>query len=60
MTNLDDIIKFEVIDIVDQSDGSAIMHMNMSSKALEAFAKIGILHVLSSEAKRVISESQVN
>lgn len=48
----------QVIDFVEQPDGSAIMNFELGKKALEQFAKVGLLKVLTDEANRVINEHE--
>jgi hypothetical protein len=50
--------KIEVVSFVENEDGSANVVFDMDKEALETFAKIGILKVLTDEAKRVLDESQ--
>lgn len=48
----------QVIDFVEQPDGSAIVNFEMGRKAMKTFAEIGLLKVLTDEARRVINESE--
>jgi len=48
----------QVIDFVEQPDGSAIMNFEMGRGAMKTFAEIGLLKVLTDEARRVINESE--
>jgi hypothetical protein len=50
--------KIEVVSFVENEDGSANVVFDMDKEAVETFAKIGILKVLTDEAKRVLDESQ--
>jgi hypothetical protein len=48
----------QVVDIVDNEDGSATMTIDMSRDALICFAKIGLTKALVDEAERVIKEHE--
>jgi len=50
--------KIEVVSFVENEDGSANVVFDMDKEAVETFTKIGILKVLTDEAKRVLDESQ--
>lgn len=50
--------KIEVVSFTENEDGSALVVFDMDKEALETFAKIGLLKVLTDEAKRVLDESQ--
>jgi hypothetical protein len=51
-------MKFDVISFKDNDDGSGTMVVDFDNEALIAFAKIGILKVLTDEAERVIKEHE--
>jgi hypothetical protein len=48
----------KILDIIDQSDGSAIVNFEMGRNVLKTFAEIGLLKVLTDEAHRVIKENE--
>jgi hypothetical protein len=48
----------KVLDFIDQPDGSAIVNFKMGRSAMMTFAEIGLLKVLTDEAKRVIQENE--
>jgi hypothetical protein len=50
-------MKFDVVEIVDQEDGSAKMIIDMDNETMVAFAKIGILHTLEKAAEKAIKEN---
>lgn len=50
--------KIEVVSFAENEDGSANVVFDMDKEALETFAKIGLLKVLTDEANRVLDESQ--
>jgi hypothetical protein len=50
--------KIEVVSFAENEDGSASVVFDMDKEALETFAKIGLLKVLTDEANRVLDESQ--
>ena len=49
-------MKFEVIEIIDQDDGSARMIVDMDYETIIAFAKIGVIHSLERAAEKTIEE----
>jgi hypothetical protein len=51
-------MKFDVVSFEDNDDGSGTMVVDFDNEALIAFAKIGILKVLTDEAERVIKEHE--
>jgi hypothetical protein len=51
-------MKFDVVSFKDNDDGSGTMVVDFDNEALIAFAKIGILKVLTDEAERVIKEHE--
>lgn len=51
-------MKMDVIAISDNDDGSATLTLDIDYETLKAFAKIGILKVLTDEANKVIKEHE--
>jgi hypothetical protein len=51
-------MKFDVVSFKDNPDGSGTMVVDFDNESLIAFAKIGILKVLTDEAERVIKEHE--
>lgn len=51
-------MQMDVIAIDDNDDGSATLTIDIDYETLKAFAKIGILKVLTDEANRVIKEHE--
>ena len=51
-------MKFDVVEVSDKQDGGAVMTFDMDRETLVAFAKIGLLKVLTDEAERVIREHE--
>jgi hypothetical protein len=47
-----------VLDIIDQPDGSAIVNFEMGRSALRTFAEVGLLKILTDEAKRVVQNDE--
>jgi hypothetical protein len=48
----------KILDIIDQSDGSAIVNFEMGREALKIFAEIGLLKVITDEAHRIIKDNE--
>jgi hypothetical protein len=51
---------FEVIDVIDQPDGSAIMHFDMNATSMRIFAKVGVMKALRSYVDQAIEEHGVD
>ena len=51
---------FEVIDIIDQPDGSAIMHFDMNATSMRIFAKVGVMHAIRTYVDNAIEEHGVD
>jgi predicted site-specific integrase-resolvase len=51
-------MKMDVIAISDNDDDTATLTLDIDYETLKAFAKIGILKVLTDEANRVIKEHE--
>jgi hypothetical protein len=51
-------MKFDVISFKDNPDGSGTMVIDFDNESLIAFAKIGILKVLTDEAERINKEHE--
>ena len=51
-------MKFDVVEVSDTPDGGAFLTLDMDRETLVAFAKIGLLKVLTDEAERVIREHE--
>lgn len=49
-------MKLEVLNIVAEDDGSALMTVDMDNELLVALAKIGLLKVLTDAAEKTIKE----
>lgn len=49
-------MKFEIIQLIDEEDGSARMIVDMDHEAIIAFAKIGIIHSLEQAAEKAIKD----
>lgn len=49
-------MELQVISIADEEDGGATLTLDMDRETLLAFAKVGIVKVLTDEANRVIEE----
>lgn len=49
-------MKFEIIELIDEEDGSARMIVDMDHEAIIAFAKIGVVHALEKAAEKAIEE----
>ena len=45
-----------LIDLVDQPDGSAILHFDLGSEAIKKFAEIGMLKVLTDASKKELED----
>ena len=52
-----DDLYIEVLDIKELEDGSAILTIDMSRKAVEIFAKVGILTTLKEELSKISREN---
>jgi hypothetical protein len=52
-------MKIEVVEIIENEDGSANIQFDMSSEAILAFAKIGLLHSLTDAANASAKEHEI-
>jgi hypothetical protein len=53
---MDDDLKIDVLDCKEMDDGSAILTLELSKKAVEIFVNIGIISVLKAELSRISDE----
>jgi hypothetical protein len=53
---MDDDLKLDVLECREMDDGSAILTLELSKKAVEIFVNIGIISVLKAELSRISSE----